>query len=139
MPTGQCICGQIKYEYTGDPVMKAICHCSTCRHVSGSVFTTNVLVPEDKFKVTSGKPKTYATIQDSGMTLTYSFCENCGCNLFKVGSGDAFKGVILVQAGSLDDPEEVQKAEPEAELYVSKRVEWLPSLAGKGQVLEFPG
>lgn len=73
------------------------------------------------------------------MTLTYSFCGNCGCNLFKLGSGDAFKGVVLIQAGSLDDPEEVERAEPQAELYVSKRVKWLPTLAGKDQVLEFPG
>ncbi|KAK7897508.1 hypothetical protein LTR67_004135 [Exophiala xenobiotica] len=138
MPTGQCICGQLKYEYSGEPVMKAICHCLTCRHLSGSAFTTNILVPEDKFKITSGTPKTYATTQDSGMTLTYSFCGNCGCNVSKIGDGEAFRGVVIIQAGSLDDIAGIEDAEPGAELYVSRRVSWLPALAGKGQVQEFP-
>jgi hypothetical protein len=38
---------------------QAICHCVTCRHVSGSVFTTNIVVPEGTFKITAGQPKTY--------------------------------------------------------------------------------
>ncbi|KAJ9605638.1 hypothetical protein H2200_009487 [Cladophialophora chaetospira] len=137
MPTGGCLCGRLKYEYTGEPVLKAICHCVTCRHVSGSVFTTNIVVPEGNFKVTSGKPKTYATTQDSGMTLTYSFCENCGCVINKIGDAEAFRGVTLIVAGSLDDESGVGDAEPGVEFYVSKRASWLPELVGKGQMKEF--
>ncbi|ETI27067.1 hypothetical protein G647_09749 [Cladophialophora carrionii CBS 160.54] len=137
MPTGGCLCGQLKYEYAGDPVMKATCHCITCRHVSGSLFTTNIVVPEGNFKVTKGTPKTYATTQDSGMILKYSFCENCGCVISKVGDGEAFQGVTLILAGSLDDESGVEGAEPAVEFYVSKRATWLPALAGKGQMQEF--
>ncbi len=109
----------------------------TCRHLSGSVFTTNILVPDGNFKVTAGTPKSYAATQDSGMTLTYSFCGNCGCTVFKTGDAEAFRGMTIVQAGSLDDLAGVEQAEPGAELYVSRRVSWLPALAGKGQMQEF--
>jgi hypothetical protein len=153
MTTGQCICGELRYEFTGEPVMKvrqdsllsfpsiliaqAICHCLTCRHLSGSAFTTNVAVPEGNFDFTSGTPKTYATRQDSGMTLTYSFCGNCGCTVSKVADAEAFKGIVLIQAGSLDDVKGIEGAEPGAELYVSRRVGWLNELEGKGQMWEF--
>jgi hypothetical protein len=109
----------------------------TCRHLSGSAFTTNVLVSEDKFKITAGNPKTYPATQDSGMTLTYSFCGKCGCTVSKVGDAEAFKGVVIVQAGSLDDISGIEGSEPGAELYVSRRVPWLPALQGKGQMWEF--
>ncbi|KIW86716.1 uncharacterized protein Z519_12702 [Cladophialophora bantiana CBS 173.52] len=137
MPTGGCLCSQLKYEYSGEPVMKAICQCITCRHVSGSVFTTNIVVPEGNFKVTVGTPKTYATTQDSGMTLTYSFCANCGNVISKVGDAEGFPGVILILAGSLDNVSGVETAEPGVEFYVSKRASWLPELIGKGQMQDF--
>lgn len=101
------------------------------------MFTTNIVVPEGNFRVVAGKPKTYATTQDSGMTLTYSFCENCGCVISKVADAEAFRGVTLVLAGSLDDEFGVEVAEPGVEFYVSKRASWLPELAGKGQMKEF--
>lgn len=71
------------------------------------------------------------------MILTYSFCETCGCTVTKTGDAEAFGGVILVVAGSLDDVSGVEKADPGVEFYVSRRVSWLPALAGKGQMQEF--
>jgi hypothetical protein len=105
--------------------------------LSGTLFTTNIVVPAGNFKVTKGTPKTYSTTQDSGMTLTYSFCENCGCVISKGADGEAFHGVTLILAGSLDDESGVEDAEPGVEFYVSKRASWLPALAGKGQMQEF--
>lgn len=71
------------------------------------------------------------------MTLTYSFCGNCGCTVSKVGDAEAFHGMTVVQAGSLDDIQGLEEANPGAELYVSRRVSWLPALHGKGQMQEF--
>ena len=54
----------------------------------------------------------------------------------KAGDAEAFKGVIIVQVGSLDDNSGT-KGEPGAELYVSKRLPWLKALEGKGEMKEF--
>lgn len=94
-------------------------------------------MPEGNFKVTAGTPKTYATEQDSGMILTYSFCATCGCVISKIGDAEAFNGVVLVVAGSLDDVSGPDKAEPAIEFYADKRVSWLPGLAGKEQMKGF--
>ena len=71
------------------------------------------------------------------MKLTYSFCGYCGTTVSKAGDAEAFKDIVLVQAGTLDDIKEIEAADPEAELYVSRRVPWLPALNGKGQMWEF--
>jgi hypothetical protein len=73
------------------------------------------------------------------MNLTYCFCGTCGCLLTKTADADAFKGVVLVVAGSLDDEGGVAAAEPGAEFYVKNRAPWLPELNGKQQAKEFPG
>lgn len=71
------------------------------------------------------------------MMLTYWFCPNCGVTLSKAGDADAFKGIAIVQAGSLDDGKAFEGAEPQAELWVSRRAGWVPKLEGKGQMAEF--
>ena len=155
MPSGGCLCGNVQYNYTGEPALKvtlvfgmcglladsvilqAVCHCITCRHMSGSVFTTNIAIPKDKFNITKGVPKMYDTIHDSGMNLKYFFCANCGCTISKVADGDGFQNVVLVQAGSLNDEPGIEAANPEVEFYISKRAKWLSALEGKGQMQEF--
>jgi hypothetical protein len=118
-------------------MLKAICHCLTCRRLTGSAYTTNILVPENRFKITAGTPKTYSTKQDSGMTLTYSFCGTCGCTVSKVGDAEAFKDIVIVQAGSLDEVSAFDGMAPQAELWTSRRAAWLPAMDGKGQMKEF--
>ena len=72
------------------------------------------------------------------MTLTYSFCGNCGVTLSKVGDAEAFKGVVIVQAGTMNEGEDFEgMAAPEVELYTKERVGWLPALEGRGQMREF--
>ena len=71
------------------------------------------------------------------MSLTYNFCGTCGSTVSKFADADAFKGIILVQAGSLDDIKGIEGADPGQELYTSRRVPWLPALEGKGQAWEF--
>ncbi|KAB8221363.1 hypothetical protein BDV33DRAFT_202601 [Aspergillus novoparasiticus] len=44
--TGNCLCGACAYSYTGEPALKAICHCNPCRKVSGGTNTVNFAVPD---------------------------------------------------------------------------------------------
>ncbi|KAF7591894.1 hypothetical protein BBP40_000941 [Aspergillus hancockii] len=103
MPSGSCLCQAVKYEYKGDPLAKAVCHCLTCRKLS-SGSSTNVLIPQDHFHITSGEPKTFSMTHESGMHLTTHFCGNCGNLLYKTADREEFKGAVIVLAGTLDDP-----------------------------------
>ncbi|KAH9220788.1 Mss4-like protein [Leptodontidium sp. 2 PMI_412] len=142
MANGSCLCGEVKYSFTGTPVMQALCHCLPCRKVSGSAYTTNLLVPSTLFTFLSGssKLKSFSTLHPSGMTLTIHFCEKCGTKIYKEGSADDFKGLFIVQAGTLDGGEGgmgLGDVEVGAELWVKDRVAWVPARGGPAQMQEF--
>jgi hypothetical protein len=118
---------------------QAICHCHTCRKVSGTTFTTNLAVPAAAFNVTGKEHlKDYAATHETGMILTLNFCTNCGTMVYKEADSEMFKGVMLVQAGTLDGAEMgLGDVKLGAELYVKQRVGWLKGLDGVAQLQEF--
>ena len=42
-------------SYSGEPNAHVLCHCLDCRKISGSNYSNNLVIPEDNFKVVSGK------------------------------------------------------------------------------------
>jgi hypothetical protein len=66
-----------------------------------------------------GTPATYTNSGESGGTVTRHFCGTCGGRIFTSGSlpGE----MIMVQAGSLDDPGSVT---PQAVIYTKQAVPW---------------
>jgi hypothetical protein len=108
--------------------------------VSGSAFTTNILVPSSAFEIVIGSNqiKSFGKKHESGMTLTIYFCENCGSTIYKEGDSDGFKGVAIIQAGTLDGQEmKLEDIKLGAELYVKHRVGWLGEMTGAIQCQEF--
>ena len=100
MASGSCVCGNITYQYTGAPALKAICHCLDCQHWSGSSGISNVAVPTSAFSITKGTPKAYTRTAASGMDHALFFCDNCGSSLYSQPTSMA--GTTLIKAGCLD-------------------------------------
>ena len=75
--TGGCLCGAVRYRATAEPLRAMICHCATCRRVSGSAFLSFVHFPKDSFTWVSGEPARYrsSTFAERG------FCSDCGSTL----------------------------------------------------------
>ncbi|GIJ85585.1 hypothetical protein Asppvi_004444 [Aspergillus pseudoviridinutans] len=136
MPSGSCLCKALQYEYSGEPVSKAVCHCLTCRKFS-SASSVNLLVPQDHFHLVKGTPKGYHQTHESGMHMTLHFCGNCGSLLYKTADRKEFEGGVIVLAGTLDDPRALDDAKPEAEFFVKHRASWWPALADAKQLQEF--
>ncbi|KAL5328698.1 hypothetical protein ACEPPN_002200 [Leptodophora sp. 'Broadleaf-Isolate-01'] len=38
---GSCLCGAVKFSISGPPLMKLLCHCVSCKKISGSLFQAN--------------------------------------------------------------------------------------------------
>ncbi|MCJ1324528.1 hypothetical protein MMC10_001190 [Thelotrema lepadinum] len=119
MPTGSCLCGKLRYEYTGEPAGKKI---------SGSAFSVNALIPEDTFKVTSGKPSEYTKTADSGEQITSFFCAECGSTPWR--ETKTFEGNKILKAGTLDNKTDLDTLKPAAELYNGNRSSWIPEFPG---------
>src|SRR3546814_17806443 len=56
--TGRCLCGEVTYEISGDPIATAVCHCEHCQRQSGGAFSVNVVMPASPLTI-SGTLQTY--------------------------------------------------------------------------------
>ncbi|KAI0178666.1 Mss4-like protein [Hypoxylon sp. FL1284] len=128
---GGCFCGKIRISYEGEPANKLLCHCTDCRKITGSTFSTNVMVPSAQFRITSGTPKTITKVADSGKDITSSFCGDCGTTLFR--ESETFGNNKAVKAGIMDDQAVVDDAKPAFELFAHRRVGWVPEMPGAEQ------
>ena len=99
--TGGCACGAVRYRAAG-PVRFALrCACRACQRDSGAGHGVHVALPRDGFAVT-GTPRVFDRPADAGGQVRKAFCSACGCPLW--GLSDRSPAIVLVAAGSLDDP-----------------------------------
>jgi hypothetical protein len=113
---GGCLCGAVRYHSQEDPIVTINCHCDDCRRSTGAVFSTNVMVPEDRLLV-EGETRQYEHGADSGNIMTKSFCPTCGALLFGTSSGR--HNIVSIRAGTIDDP---RKITPSVNVYLDRRI-----------------
>ncbi|KAI8963246.1 Mss4-like protein [Daldinia sp. FL1419] len=129
---GGCLCGNVRISTEGEPIARMLCHCLDCHKISGSAFSTNVVVPTAGFKVISGTPKTYSKVGDSGQEITSNFCGDCGSTLWRIGKISNFNPILKV--GVMDDPKFIDEiGKPALELFAHRRVEWVNEIPGATQ------
>lgn len=122
--TGGCMCGAVRYESSGDPVVGAMCYCRDCQHSSGTAMASLLIVPKAAFKFTKGEVKYYEVTADSGNKVSRGFCTNCGSPI--ISTLTAMADVVGIKAGSLDDPNQFN---PGVNVYMASAPEWAPVLA----------
>lgn len=121
---GGCLCGAVRYVLKSEPRATAICHCTHCQKLSGSVFSLNLVVKEADYEQ-SGETKVYVDKGDSGQPVYRHFCAGCGSPIFaKIA---AAPGRVVLKAGTLDSMEGLQ---PQTEIYTDHAVQWLAPVAG---------
>lgn len=124
--TGGCLCGKVRYSADAEPVFTGVCHCRNCQKETGSAFSTVVAVPEAAVTVT-GQLKTYEDKGDSGQTIFRRFCPECGSTV--MGEAKVMPGLLLIGAGTLDDPSWLK---PAMQVFCDSAQPWL-SLEGEWQ------
>ena len=98
---GRCYCGAVRYEISMAPVFNVQCHCRECQYISGGSPNVCLGIPEQGFRYTAGKPKTYRR-SDLQSPVTREFCEVCGTHL--ISRAPPAPGVVILKRGTLDDP-----------------------------------
>ncbi|MFZ9697890.1 MAG: GFA family protein [Ilumatobacteraceae bacterium] len=125
--TGRCLCNSVTYEFSGDPIATAVCHCSHCQRQGGSAFSVNLVGHESQLKV-SGTLTTYNEMGELGdkVYVRRKFCSTCGSPI--VSELALSEGIIAVKAGTLDDKSTVN---PTVEAWCVDRQPWvnLPGMA----------
>lgn len=124
--TGGCLCGAVRYEAEGEPLVSLACHCRDCLKSTGGAPTYAAVFRRGTVRVTAGEPRTYWKAGDSGKRVGRSFCPACGAPVFS--EGEANPGVLIVKAGSLDDP---SRFRPRMNIWTRSAAPWIhldPSL-----------
>jgi hypothetical protein len=96
--SGSCLCGSVRFEFTGVLRSLQACHCSRCRKFYGGAFGPVAIVDRDGFSYMSGEDN-IASFRSSERVNRY-FCRTCGSPLPLVEPWDPLVGV---PAGLLDD------------------------------------
>lgn len=117
--TGRCLCGDVQYEYKGEPEGASYCHCYDCRRATGGAYTVGVLTRAAKLRIISGNVKGYTSTGDSGKKITREFCPQCGSPLFT--RAELFPELVWIKAGSLDEPELIK---PTQQIWTQCAVPW---------------
>ena len=128
--SGQCLCGAITYQVSGEPGFVALCHCTDCRRASGAPMVAWAMFAEAALILTKGTPK---TINSSG-TAMRSFCAACGSGLFYRNAA-ILPGMLDVQTATLDNPEALP---PTVQIQTAERIGWMQHLNDLAECNRFP-
>ena len=88
---GECFCGAVKIEATGEPFAMGYCHCSDCRGWSAGPVNAFTLWKPDQIKVTQGADSlaTHKKTENSHR----QFCSKCGGHVMSGHPGGGFTDV----------------------------------------------
>jgi hypothetical protein len=126
---GKCHCGFVTYEAEIEPEEVSICHCTDCQRLTGSDYRVTASVPRAAFRLTSGEPKLYVKIADSGRKRLQFFCPNCGSPIYTTGERED-SGVIGIRVGTIDQRRDLP---PRSQIWCSSTLPWV------GNVSQLPG
>lgn len=121
MLRGGCLCGGVRYEVEGEPVVVAHCHCTDCQRLSGAGHATGAMFPVSAVRV-HGTLSEFQLASSTESIVTRSFCPTCGSQLF--GRNTRMVGFTTVAVGTLDDPDLVV---PQVVVFARTKRRWDPS------------
>ena len=120
-----CRCGQLSATCRGEPVRVSVCHCLACQQRSGSAFAAQARFPADRVTIV-GVSKSWTRVADSGRTVTYHFCPECGSTVHY--SGGNFPDVVAIPLGAFADP---AFPSPRFSVWERRKHEWV-EIPGEG-------
>ena len=115
--TGACLCGQVRYRLSAEPLTARVCWCRDCQRIAGN-GTVNAFFPTEAIDIT-GSPGEYLRAAESGRLVRRRFCPQCGCHLFADSPG--YPGLVVVRVGTLDNPSLIK---PLANIWSSSAPGW---------------
>lgn len=116
--TAACSCGQLRIVTRGEPLRISVCHCLACQKRTGSTFGYQARFARDNVTI-EGRATRYTRIADSGQSLTYSFCPDCGATVHY--QQDHLPDIVAVPVGGFADP---QFPAPRFSVYESRMHRW---------------
>ena len=124
---GECFCGAVGIELTGQPAAQGYCHCQSCRSMAGAPVRGFTLWPRASVRITKGEDQ-LGGFNKMGFS-DRQHCTNCG-------------GQVLIQHPTIDmtdvHAETLRGFEFEPTLHVNYQERVLPIRDGLPKQKDFP-
>ncbi|WP_026283157.1 GFA family protein [Rhizobium sp. 2MFCol3.1] len=114
-----CSCGQLSITAEGDPVKVSVCHCRACQRRTGSAFGVAVFFDRKKVAV-SGASNSYIRSGDSGRSIEFRFCPDCGSTVYWMP--EFRENLLAVALGCFEEPSCLV---PTQCVYEESRMRWV--------------
>jgi len=125
--SGECFCGAVQFEVTGDPAAMGYCHCASCRQWSAGPVNAFTLWPPAALKVTRGAER-IGTFHKTPISHR-KWCTQCGGHLF---TDHPTMGLVDIYAALLPQ----LKFDPALHVHYQETV--LPIRDGKPKMKDMP-
>ncbi len=99
--TGGCLCGAVRYAFTGDAELGVQCYCLDCQKISGAGNLPQYVIKRARLTLL-GQPTVHRRKSAAGNDLEIAFCPDCGSPIYKATS--MAQDLIMLTVGTLDDP-----------------------------------
>ncbi|MDB3944795.1 GFA family protein [Gammaproteobacteria bacterium] len=116
--TGQCHCGNVKFETDLKPMLVFQCNCNSCRRLTGSVGV-RALYSSDEVTWT-GAISEYVYQGGSGGNLYTQHCPNCHTNAYT--TFDFMEGMTSIPIGMFEEPQDIK---PWLEIWTDAKLNWV--------------
>ncbi|KIX03533.1 uncharacterized protein Z518_07086 [Rhinocladiella mackenziei CBS 650.93] len=96
---GSCHCGIVSFNIrspVGNPPTHVICHCDTCKKISGAPYTCNYITSIEDFAISQGSDhlKVYEYQGASGKNVSCYYCEKCTSHIYHIQQRDPSKAIV---------------------------------------------
>jgi hypothetical protein len=111
---GGCLCGQVRWRATAEPVNVRLCHCRLCQRATGGPYFARALFPVGAV-TRDGETTAFA----SSHRLVRRSCARCGTPVFAEPNDAPYLAVALA---TLDEPGALP---PGSHTWVSQKLPWV--------------
>jgi len=119
---GACKCGSIQFT-TSNSLQLVNCHCTLCRSINGTAFTSYVVTQLAELKLQSGEERLSA--YSATNNAIKHFCSICGTPIYN-SNATKYPGLAMVYLGTLTDHVEMQ---PGLNIYCSSKLGWVDAVS----------
>ena len=100
---GGCLCGDVRYRTTCEPLRVTICHCTFCQRFTGSAFLVEPIFMREEAVLSGTAPRIYDHRSDSShKRVSLNFCGRCGTAIYL--DLERFPDILGLCGGTFDDP-----------------------------------
>jgi hypothetical protein len=99
--SGECFCGDIRFQISGEPVIQLYCFCEDCHSITGTDgYYYGYMVEESDFHLIRGTPATREVLSKEGRNINHHYCRKCGSNLW----AQTDLGLLSISPSTFDNP-----------------------------------